>query len=159
MNKGSKIIIAILIVAAIVLAAILVMANREDNGTQPATQTDGQPTQQQQEQQPQNGQQQQPAEPGTEDGQQAEATITYTDAGFSPAQTTVPAGSTVEVVNESAATLELASDPHPAHTDNPDLNVGNVAPGTTAVFIVNEVGTWGYHDHLNPGNTGQITIE
>lgn len=87
------------------------------------------------------------------------ATITFTDSGFSPSVTTVKAGSTVQVVNKSSQPLDFDSDPHPEHTDEPELNVGEVDPGQSKTFLVTRVGHWGFHDHLNPGLTGTLNVD
>lgn len=87
------------------------------------------------------------------------ATITYTDDGFSPASVTVAAGTTVSVENSSSGELQFSSDDHPTHKDNPELNQAAIPSGDTLNFVVNEPGTWGYHDHLNPTKTGTIVVE
>lgn len=90
---------------------------------------------------------------------QAAATITYSDSGFSPSSTTVKAGDTVAIKNSSSNDLQFDSDPHPVHTDDTELNVGTVASGQTVTFTVTTKGTFGFHNHLNPGDKGSITIQ
>lgn len=85
--------------------------------------------------------------------------VEYTDTGFSPATTTVKAGTTVTFKNSSSSALQLDSDPHPAHTDNTELNVGAIAPGQTQSVTLNTKGTWGYHNHLNPSDKGKVIVE
>jgi plastocyanin len=89
----------------------------------------------------------------------ASATITFSDSGFSPSVTTVKAGDTVRVTNKSSQELDFDSDPHPEHTDEPELNVGPVSPGESKTFIVTRTGHWGFHDHLNPGFTGTLNVD
>ncbi len=96
---------------------------------------------------------------GAATGQTSAATITYSSQGFSPSLLTVPSGSTVTVKNTSSEQLQLDSNPHPVHTDDTDLNVGAVAPGQSKTFVVTKKGTFGYHNHLAPGDQGRITIE
>lgn len=86
------------------------------------------------------------------------ATITYSDSGFSPALVTVKANDTVAIKNTSSQDVQLDSDPHPVHTDDTDLNVGQVSPGQTKTFMVMKKGSFGYHNHLDPSQTGRITI-
>ena len=59
-------------------------------------------------------------------------------------------------MRNDSATHEMASDPHPVHTDCPALNeVGALAPGRTGVSgVLNTARTCGFHDHGQPGNTG-----
>ena len=89
----------------------------------------------------------------------AAATITYSSSGFSPATTTVKSGDTVAIKNDTKEDMQLDSDPHPVHTDDTDLNVGLVTPGQTKTFMVMKKGSFGYHNHLDPGDTGKIVIE
>ena len=86
-------------------------------------------------------------------------TITFDGTQFSPASLTVKAGSTVTIKNTSSQDLQMDSNPHPVHTDDPDLNVGLVAAGQSQTFTVHQTGTFGYHDHFQPGIQGRITIE
>src|SRR3972149_8108185 len=55
--------------------------------------------------------------------------ITYTDSGFSPAQVNVKAGDTVTFRNDSKASVQVNSAPHPAHTQFPELNIGSITAG------------------------------
>lgn len=86
-------------------------------------------------------------------------TITYTDAGFSPAHVTVKSGDVVRMVNNSSHAAQFSSDPHPVHTKDTDLNQQTVAPGGSQTFVVTKKGTYGFHDHLDATKTGTITIE
>lgn len=88
----------------------------------------------------------------------AAAVITYNGSLFSPSQVTVNKGDTITVKNESSTTVDFESDVHPIHTDNPELNVGGIAPGQSKSFTVNTVGSWGYHNHLNTSQTGTIVV-
>jgi plastocyanin len=90
-------------------------------------------------------------------------TITITSAGVSPKQIQVAVGGRVTFVNNDTAFHEMASDPHPIHTDCPEINqVGALSPGTsrqTAAFT--RARTCGFHDHGQENNTslqGQIVI-
>jgi plastocyanin len=85
--------------------------------------------------------------------------ITYTNNGFAPAGLSVKSGSEVTVKNDSSQPLQFDSDPHPAHTDDPELNVGLVPPGQNVTFKVTTTGNHGYHNHLIPGDTGTLIVE
>jgi plastocyanin len=87
------------------------------------------------------------------------ATISYTDSGFEPANQDVVAGQTVRFVNNSSVSMWVASDDHPTHTDYPEFDSKQgVGPGETYDFTFEEVGKWGYHDHLNDEFKGSITV-
>jgi plastocyanin len=90
-------------------------------------------------------------------------TITISSGGVTPNQVEVPVGGRVTFVNNDSAFHEMTSDPHPIHTDCPEINqVGALSPGTTrqtAAFT--RARTCGFHDHGQENNTslqGQIVI-
>src|SRR3989344_7400933 len=85
--------------------------------------------------------------------------ITYTDSGFSPAQVSVKAGDTVTFKNDSKASVQVNSAPHPAHTQFPELNIGSITAGESKSVKLTTVGTKKYHNHLNPSQTGTIVVE
>lgn len=82
------------------------------------------------------------------------ATITIgADGAVSPAQVTISVGQGVTFVNSDSRSHDMNSDPHPAHTDCPTINVGQLAPGQTRVTgALTTARTCGYHDHANPQN-------
>lgn len=91
--------------------------------------------------------------------QPAAATIIYSNSGFSPSKITVKSGDSVAIKNTSPGDMQFDSDPHPVHTDDEELNAGAVAPGQTVTFTVTTKGTFGYHNHLNPSDTGTIVVQ
>src|SRR5262252_7336887 len=93
----------------------------------------------------------------------AAATITIANNAVSPKNVVVPRGSQVLFVNNDTRSHDIASDPHPEHTDCPEINQsGFLSPGQsreTGNLVV--VRTCGFHDHDNPSQsslTGQIVI-
>ncbi len=90
-------------------------------------------------------------------------TITITAAGVDPKNVTVARGGTVVFMNADSVAHFPASNPHPVHTDCPDINVGSLAPGQSGpTQALNTVRTCGFHDHNNPQNDalkGSITIQ
>jgi len=101
------------------------------------------------------------AEKQTETDNEEEAVtkneITYSDDGFSPGDITVNEGEEVVIINNSSEALDFASDDHPTHQTNSELNVGLIEPGERDSFSPSK-GEWGYHDHLNSSATGTITV-
>jgi len=95
----------------------------------------------------------------TQNDKPAAATITYSDSGYSPASVTVKSGEAVEIKNTSSHAMQFDSDPHPIHTNDPELNVGSVNPGESMKFTVSKTGTFGYHNHLNPSDKGTIIVK
>jgi plastocyanin len=98
------------------------------------------------------------SQPASSD-QSSGATITYSDSGFSPSTLSVKSGTTITIKNTSSRDIQFDSNPHPAHTDDTELNVGIVSPGQSITFTVTKAGTNGYHNHLNPSDTGTIVVQ
>ena len=94
---------------------------------------------------------------GPSSGGSTAATITITTSGVSPAQVTVSAGSRVLFVNNDTKSHNMASDPHPEHTDCPEINaVGLLQPGQSReTGNLNTVRTCGFHDHDDPPPGGE----
>jgi len=97
-----------------------------------------------------------------------EQAVTYTDAGFSPRILTVKKGTTVSFKNTSSRPMRVASDPHPTHDKYPTKGgcVGStfdvcntIAPSQSWSFTFDAVGTWGYHNHVNPREGGTIVVQ
>jgi len=91
-------------------------------------------------------------------------TISAADSGFSPSSVTIKAGESITWVNRTSKEVEVGSAKHPTHSENPELTGGEfvikLAPGETkTVSAGSKVGTWGYHDHLNPSAFGKVVIE
>ena len=92
------------------------------------------------------------------------ATITITSSGVSPKNVTVPRGSQVQFVNNDTTHHQMNSNPHPEHSDCPELNaVGFLNPNQSRQSgNLNTPRTCGYHDHDLPNNSslhGTITIQ
>jgi len=78
---------------------------------------------------------------------------------FSPTTVKVKKGGKVTWTNKSQKSVWPASAIHPTHTVYPGFDaLGEINPGKTYSFIFDKVGSWKYHDHLNPGNTGIIEV-
>lgn len=135
MSKGMKLVTALLVVVVIAGGAILLTGKKKDNPSSGST--------------------------GGNTGSNASvaATIAFDGSKFSPELTTIKAGSTIKVTNNSDQELFMASDPHPTHTDEPELNAGEVKSHESVTVSVTKVGTWGYHNHENPNEHGRIKVE
>jgi plastocyanin len=93
----------------------------------------------------------------------APAVVTITASGVSPKNLTVSPGTQVTFVNNHSRNHNMASNPHPEHTDCTELNqVGFLTPGQSRQSgNLNTPKTCGYHDHddaLNSAFQGTITI-
>lgn len=106
-----------------------------------------------------------PSSPATGSSGQSGATITIgTNGAISPSQVTVAVGQTVTFVNSDTRTHDMESDPHPVHTDCPQINaVNTLAAGQTkSTSAFPAARTCGFHDHSNPDSAalqGRIVIQ
>jgi plastocyanin len=77
---------------------------------------------------------------------------------------TISVGQSVTFVNNDSRSHEIASNPHPVHTDCPSTNaLGTLSAGQTKLTNAYTVArSCGFHDHLNPDNAalqGNIVIQ
>lgn len=98
--------------------------------------------------------------------------ITFTNSGYEPTYIEVEAGTVVTFENDSTSSMWTASNNHPTHTLYPGSGIslcdtesdkifdacGPVQPGESWSFQFDEIGTWRYHDHLSPGESGIILV-
>jgi plastocyanin len=99
------------------------------------------------------------------------ATVTYSGSSFSPANVTIAQGGTI-IFTSTAGPMWIASDPHPIHNGYDGTTMqqhcapgysgpapfDQCAAGASFSFTFNKVGSWGYHDHLNIGVRGLVTV-
>jgi plastocyanin len=87
------------------------------------------------------------------------AEVLIRNFAFEPATLTIPPGTTVIWTNEDSVPHKVASDPHPAHTDLPELVSETISQGDSYRFTFTKAGTYGYHCDLHPSMTGTILVE
>jgi len=91
-------------------------------------------------------------------------TLVIQNNAICPQTLTLTRGSQLTILNSDSRTHEMDSDPHPEHTDCPELNqIGFLNPGQSRQSgNLNTVRKCGLHDHSNPDNAGlraTITIQ
>lgn len=104
----------------------------------------------------------------------ATAVVLYTDDGFAPQTFNIKQGETVTFVNGSENPMWPASAVHPTHQVYPGSDIKKcdtaektsifdackpIEPNQEWSFTFLQKGSWGYHDHLNPGRRGVIVVE
>ena len=104
-----------------------------------------------------------PSPPSGSGGSSSTTSITISSSGVSPSEITVSPGTRVTLVNNDTRSHNMTSDPHPDHTDCPEINqVGLLQPGQSReTGNLNQVRTCGFHDHDSPSNNslkGRIVI-
>lgn len=85
------------------------------------------------------------------------ATITIgADGRVTPSTVTITRGGRVTMINNHNIAHDMSSDPHPEHTQCPELNQwGFLQPGQSRTSgNLNTARTCGFHDHNLPANTG-----
>lgn len=90
---------------------------------------------------------------------QQQNAVTLTQNGWSPATLTIKVGQTVTWINKSGQVATVNSNPHPTHTDYPPLNLGSFSNGSSLSLVFPKAGTYGYHNHLSPSETGTIIVQ
>ena len=100
--------------------------------------------------------------------------IEITSSGFSPKELSISVGETVTWMNRDTEEHWPASAMHPTHTVYPGSDIKKcstaeepnlfdscrgIPPGESWTFVFNEVGSWGYHDHIVNGIFGKIIVE
>ena len=98
-----------------------------------------------------------PTNPPTTGGPPTTATITIgTNGTVSPSSVTIARGGRVTFVNNHNQAHDMSSDPHPEHTQCPEINqVGFLTAGQSRTSgNLNTARTCGFHDHNLPDSSG-----
>ena len=114
-----------------------------------------------------------PADPAQKIEVTGPASVTYSLAGFSPANVTVKKGEAVMWTNISSGGMWVTGNEHPTHAgyDGTDRKT-HCAAGSTASFdqcvasaagsqwsfTFNKVGVWKYHNHVGESFGGTVTV-
>ncbi len=102
----------------------------------------------------------------------AEVEVTYDQEGFHPETITVSVGTTVAWKTTSGFPMWVGSDPHPSHTDLKGFDQLRIINRAVPTFVrkahahgsgiyeytFTEVGTWKYHNHVNPRHRGTVIV-
>lgn len=86
-------------------------------------------------------------------------TIVFTDEGFTQQEYRFPTSTAIRVDNRSSMDMQFSSEDHPAHRENPELNMELLGAGESGTFTPPGKGTYGFHDHINDQYTGTLIIE
>ncbi|MEK6855405.1 MAG: hypothetical protein AABX73_04245, partial [Nanoarchaeota archaeon] len=98
--------------------------------------------------------------------------IEISSTGFSPQNLVINKGESVTFINKDSKKHRPATDIHPSHKLYPGSSIEKcdsaerdkifdscrgLSQEESYSFVFNEIGIWGYHDHLNPQFKGTIT--
>lgn len=142
MNKILLIIVALIVI----LGAFTLLGNKK---TSPTTSIN----------QPESAQSQKATTPDVTKTNSQVTNVILGNSGFVPKDITVKAGTTVAWINKSGKTATVNSDNHPAHLLYPFLNLGEFPNSSSLQAAFDKAGKYNYHNHLNPSETGTITVE
>ena len=85
--------------------------------------------------------------------------VNYSKVGFTPQVVTVKVGETVSWTNNTNKGMWVASNVHPSHNLYPGFDqLKSVGFSGEFSFKFAKVGTWQYHNHLSPGETGEVIV-
>jgi plastocyanin len=144
-KMNSKLLIIVIITLIVALGAFTFLGNKKTN---PTTST----------RQPEPIKSQQTTSAETETNKQV-TNVILGGSSFVPKDIAVKAGARVVWINKSGKAATVNSDDHPTHRLYPFLNLGEFANATTVQVVVEKPGKYSYHNHLNPSETGTITVE
>jgi plastocyanin len=85
-------------------------------------------------------------------------TISITNGGLSNQIISVDSPAKVTFVNEDNKAHQIASDPHPTHSDLPNLNSGILYRGESFSLVIVVAGEYKFHLEDNPSVGGKIIV-
>ncbi|OGH15046.1 MAG: hypothetical protein A2860_01415 [Candidatus Levybacteria bacterium RIFCSPHIGHO2_01_FULL_37_33] len=145
---NNKTLITIIVVLLIVGGGVLLLGKLGNKTNQPANVTN-----------------QTPSNAGTsvntggEKPKETIANVTFGSSGFDPKTITIKTGTRVIWLNKSGGGATVNSAVHPTHQVYPPLNLGEFPDGSSVQLVFDKLGTYKYHNHLNPSQTGTVVVE
>lgn len=85
--------------------------------------------------------------------------VTLSKSGFEPQNITIAQNTRVIFLNKSGTDATVNSDNHPTHKLYPELNLGMFSNNSSVQTVFANSGNYTYHNHLNPGQKGQIVVK
>ncbi len=86
--------------------------------------------------------------------------IKITADGFVPSSIAITKGDYIQFTNTDSNPHWPASGPHPAHTALPGFDaLKGIKTGNYYRYQFTQVGTWSFHDHLNPSLKGTVVVK
>lgn len=85
--------------------------------------------------------------------------VFLTGSGFSPKNLKIKNGDSVIFESKTQSVFWPASDLHPSHLVYPEFDPKEpIKVGSSWRFKFEKKGSWGFHDHLNPSNRGNVVV-
>lgn len=87
-------------------------------------------------------------------------TMNYTNNGFQPSFIAIRVGDIVKFRNDADTALWVASNPHPTHSEYPELDMhASMSKGGEFSFKFDRTGTWGFHNHLRTSHQAVVSVD
>jgi plastocyanin len=88
-------------------------------------------------------------------------TVTYDGKSFSPSTITINKGDSITFINNNSDGMSVASNPHPTHTIYPEFDQYKTSERGQKefTFTFTKIGSWGYHNHVNPSAVGTVIVK
>lgn len=86
-------------------------------------------------------------------------TITLTENGFDPNEISITPNTKVVWINNSGQFATVDSNPHPIHTENSEMNLGEFGDGEKLELIFPKTGEFNFHNHYNSEQGGRVTVQ
>ncbi len=85
--------------------------------------------------------------------------VIFNEEGFTPNEITILQGQRVTFKTTTDKQFWPASDSHPSHTIYSEFDpLEPVDQNKSWTFVFDKVGTWQYHDHLDPSYLGEVNV-
>ncbi len=130
MNKQTKIIVILVVVAVLAGVAILATSLTNKRGNT-----------------------------GTTENDNIAATVIYRSDGFIPAEVTVPKGKALRIINRTKSAIKPSSNNHPTHALNPELNFPEIPANGNATVTLTKVDAWGFHNEYAVDKKAIVIVE
>jgi plastocyanin len=85
-------------------------------------------------------------------------TVFIANGRFDPSNITIRTNDTVVWLNKDSIARQISSDPHPDHSDLPDLASGTLGVSQTYSYKFTQSGTFKYHEESLPTSTGSVIV-
>lgn len=86
------------------------------------------------------------------------AVIVISEMEAIPDIVTIKKGAKVTWINNDSVGHIIAANPHPDHSELPELVSYVIEPHGVYTFVFNEIGEYGYHSHLHPTLLGKVIV-
>ncbi len=140
--NNNKLLLAGFAVVVVVLAGVALLNTKGNNTANPVTQN-----------------QETNTVPTAAQEQIVKADVAVTAQGFEPKTVTIKTGTRVVWTNNSGTAVAVHSAVHPTHLLFPFLNLGEFGNGSTVEVVFDKPGTYIYHNHLDPSQTGTVIVQ